>query len=70
MSNQLPTDYQAFIALSRYARWLPDENRREDFGETVDRYITNVVNTVVPHSGVGISKDIKDSILDLDQQCN
>ena len=65
MSNQLPTDYQAFIALSRYARWLPDENRREDFGETVDRYITNVVNTVVPHSGVGISKDIKDSILDL-----
>ena len=42
-NNQLPTDYQAFIALSRYARWLPEENRRETFGETVTRYITEVV---------------------------
>ena len=43
MSNQLPTDYQAFIALSRYARWLPEENRRETFEETVFRYVENVV---------------------------
>ena len=42
-NNQLPTDYQSFIALSRYARWLPDENRRENWGETVDRYVTNIV---------------------------
>ena len=34
----LPNDYQNFIALSRYARWLPDENRRETWEETVDRY--------------------------------
>ena len=26
---ELPTDYQNFIALSRYARWLPEEGRRE-----------------------------------------
>ena len=44
MNNQLPTQYQTFIALSRYARWLPDENRRETFGETVSRYITEVVS--------------------------
>ena len=36
-------DYQQFIALSRYARWLPDENRRETWGETVDRYMGFVV---------------------------
>jgi len=42
-NNQLPTDYQNFIALSRYARWLPEEGRREDWGETVDRYMSNVV---------------------------
>lgn len=35
--------YQQFIALSRYARWLPEENRRETWNETVDRFITNVV---------------------------
>jgi len=32
------TDYQRFIHASRYARWLPDESRRETWKETVDRY--------------------------------
>ena len=31
--------YSQFIALSRYARWLDDKNRRETWEETVDRYI-------------------------------
>ena len=35
----LPTDYQTFIATSRYARWLDDEKRREYWPETVNRYI-------------------------------
>ena len=38
MNNYLPTDYQNFIALSRYARWKEDEQRRETWGETVARY--------------------------------
>ena len=38
MSNYLPTDYQNFIALSRYARWKEDEQRRETWPETVSRY--------------------------------
>ena len=32
-------DYQHFIHLSRYAKWLPKESRRETWNETVDRYI-------------------------------
>ena len=47
MSNYLPTDYQNFIALSRYARWLPEKNRRESWSETVKRYIDNVVRRVI-----------------------
>ena len=39
MQNYLPTDYQNFIALSRYARWKDDEQRRETWAETVDRYM-------------------------------
>ena len=35
---KLPNDYQNFIALSRYARWLPEKNRRETWEETVARY--------------------------------
>ena len=38
MSNQLPTQYQQFIHLSRYSRWLPDESRRETWNETITRY--------------------------------
>ena len=31
--------YQEFIHLSRYARWIEEENRRETWPETVARYI-------------------------------
>ena len=34
------TDYQKFIHASRYARWIPNENRRETWEETVNRYGT------------------------------
>ena len=34
----LPTEYQQFIHLSRYARWDYDKERRETWDETVERY--------------------------------
>lgn len=37
-NNYLPTVYEQFIHLSRYARWLPEQNRRETWNETVARY--------------------------------
>lgn len=49
MTNKM-NDYQKFIATSRYARWLPEGGRREAWGETVDRYIKNVVGTRVNDS--------------------
>ena len=45
-SNYLPTEYQSFIHLSRYSRWLADEGRRESWGETVGRLITFFRNSV------------------------
>ena len=39
MYDKIPTDYQKFIAVSRYARWLDDEQRRETWEETVSRYV-------------------------------
>ena len=38
MENKLPTTYQEFIHLSRYARWNEDTGRRETWQETVARY--------------------------------
>ena len=39
MNTALPTDYQNFIAISRYARWMDNEQRRETWSETVSRYV-------------------------------
>lgn len=36
--NTSNAQYSEFIALSRYARWLPEEKRRETWHETVKRY--------------------------------
>ncbi len=36
--------YQSYIHKSRYARYLPDEQRRETWDETVDRYISYFKN--------------------------
>ena len=37
-TTSLPSDYQQYISLSRYARYLPHEKRRERWDETVTRY--------------------------------
>ena len=42
MSNLLPTDYQSFIHKSRYAKYF-DGTGREDWGETVERYMEGIV---------------------------
>jgi ribonucleoside-triphosphate reductase (thioredoxin) len=51
ISNTLPTDYQNFIALSRYARWKEDEQRRETWGETVTRYFDYMSNHLGSYCG-------------------
>ena len=63
MNNYLPTDYQAFIHTSRYARWIEEEGRRETWAETVDRYMSNVVGEKVKPE---IRKEIEEAILNLD----
>ena len=55
MNNYLPTDYQAFIHTSRYAKYF-DGKGREAWPETVDRYIENVI-------GDKVDSDIKDEIM-------
>jgi ribonucleoside-diphosphate reductase alpha chain len=62
MNNMLPTPYQNFIALSRYARWTGD--KRETWSETVDRYIDNIVKPLTGEDSY--IKDIRDSILSLE----
>ena len=44
MSKTIENPYENFIALSRYAKWVEAEGRRETWGETVDRYFTFMTN--------------------------
>jgi ribonucleoside-diphosphate reductase alpha chain len=44
MSKTIKNPYENFIALSRYAKWVESENRRETWEETVDRYFTFMTN--------------------------
>ena len=39
----LPTNYQSFIHMSRYSRWMEEEGRRETWEETIDRYLSFMV---------------------------
>lgn len=45
-NNPFPDLYTAFIFKSRYARWLPDEKRRENWDETVSRLVYYYLNRV------------------------
>jgi len=44
LKNIIENPYENFIALSRYARWIAEDNRRETWGETVERYFSFMLN--------------------------
>jgi ribonucleoside-diphosphate reductase alpha chain len=62
MSNQLPTDYQAFIHKSRYAKYY-DGSGRESWGDTVSRFTENIIGNLVD---VDTKKQLELAILNLD----
>ena len=66
-NNYLPTDYQNFIALSRYARWKEDENRRETWDETVSRYFDYMTNHLQTKHGYtledSLRKELEEAVL-------
>ncbi len=56
MNNMLPTPYQQFIHKSRYAKYF-DNRGRENWDETVSRYMENVVS-----SALTIASEWKDAV--------
>jgi ribonucleoside-triphosphate reductase len=56
MTIDLPTNYQKFIHLSRYARWNDEKERRETWNETVTRYFDFFENHLNKQHGTDISK--------------
>ena len=69
-SNMLPTLYQEFIHKSRYARWIWEENRRENWDETVARYFNFFDEHVKEMTGYTITAEernqLEEAVLNLD----
>lgn len=57
-SGQIQDPYRNFIAVSRYARWLEKENRREAWEETVQRYVDFMRN----HMDSNFPEVVSDSV--------
>ena len=62
LSNQLPTQYQQFIHLSRYSRWLPEEGRRETWSETVGRYFNFFESHLEEMCGYKLDSKVKNEL--------
>jgi len=56
------TPYQEFLYKSRYARWIDSENRREDWPETVSRYLEYVRTHVASNYNFDISNNLYDDL--------
>ena len=68
--DSLPSLYQDFIHLSRYSRWLPEENRRETWKETVKRYFDFFVWHLEEYHSYNVSaserKELEEAVLNLE----
>ena len=56
----LKGEYESFIHKSRYARWLKEEGRRENWEETVDRYISYFSEKI---GDKGVEEELRQAIL-------
>ncbi len=69
-SYQLPSEYQAFIHKTRYARYLWDAHRRETWQETVQRYFDFMQQHLEKQCGYtlqpGLRARLENAVLHLD----
>ena len=61
--SSLPSVYQDVIGLSRYARYLPEQNRRELWSETVDRLVRYLK---IKAPGIKEHEEIRKAVLNLE----
>ena len=66
--QELPTTYQRYIHTSRYARFMAEDERREHWVETVDRYIDFFKSTLDDPASIPASLwgELRSAILQLD----
>lgn len=72
MLNPFNSVYQEVIFKSRYARWLEEENRRENWDETVDRLVNYYIDYIYPshlprgNEALDLAEDLYKAIYNLE----
>ncbi len=68
--TELPTPYQKYIHTSRYSRWMDDEQRRETWDETVNRYFNYMEKRLQERNDFSLDKslrtELQSAVLNLD----
>lgn len=66
-NGSITDHYRNFIHISRYARWIESENRRETWVETVERLVSFMKSHIVENHGYkeddSIFEEVKEAIL-------
>jgi ribonucleoside-triphosphate reductase len=66
-NGSIADPYRNFIHISRYARWIESENRRETWQETVDRYCNFMRDHLVLNHGYSpnakVFSEVREAIL-------
>jgi ribonucleoside-triphosphate reductase (thioredoxin) len=65
-SSPFPSSYEEFIHISRYARWLPKENRREMWHETVQRLVDYYRNHIPFDLSYDEYKELAEAVYNLE----
>ena len=60
----MDTLFQEYIYKSRYARYLPEKNRRENWHETIDRYLDFMTGHLQEKHGYNMPSDTRSMIRD------
>jgi len=59
--------YQEYIAASRYARYIDDKGRRENWAETVERFVDYIfTRTPAITNDTALRKEVRDAVLNLE----
>lgn len=59
MTSPFPSYYEEFIYKSRYSRWIEEEKRREDWSETVNRYLNFISDHLKEKHNFTIADDLR-----------
>src|ERR1700726_544460 len=66
MTASVNEQYSKFIYVSRYSRWLYDQKRRENWDESVDRYMKFFSPRIPAKFRKNVAKELRDAIFNME----